>query len=147
MKKLLFVLLLCPLMVMTSCRDSSGSNNKAKELLLVNDIKAANEQFPMQVDYATTALSVALEGDYVVYSYEVNESLVDMADLDPESFKKQLKNNFTAAYKTQPDYHMSMSLVKETEKSLRYKYKGSLSGKTIAIDFSNAELHEMFEDE
>ena len=63
MKKLLFVLLLCPLMVMTSCRDSSGSNNKAKELLLANDIKAANDQFPMQVDYATTALSVALEGD------------------------------------------------------------------------------------
>ena len=65
MKKL-FLLLMFPLLMITSCKDNAekanNSNNAtetvSKEMLLEQEIKAFNEQLPIQVDEATTLLSM-----------------------------------------------------------------------------------------
>lgn len=147
MKKLFFLLMICPLMMLTSCKDNKGSNAK-EELLLEQEMKATNAQLPMQVDVATTLMSVTIDGDMVTYKYLVDEDAMDYAQFidQREQFRNDLKKQIVAMSTPNSEMHAFMSLLKVTGKDLRYQYKGNRSGMITTIDFPNDELQEMIKD-
>lgn len=158
MRKLLFLLLLLPLLFVTSCSNTGDSStnsstnatapsSSANQLLMALDreIEASNAQMPMKVDYATNLLSLTRDGDNVTYVYEIDESSFDFEDMiaDKESFKNQLKNQISLLSTPDNEVYAFMSLLRDTGKNLRYVYKGNTSGKTMTIEFANSELKEL----
>ena len=153
MKKLLFLLMLCPLMMITSCRDNAEKANNAtetvsKEMLLVQEIKAFQDQLPMQVDEATTLLSIFKEGEHVIYEYSVDEDDMDFKQFieHKEEFRNNIKKQIMAMNTPDSEVYAFMSLLRDTGKGLRYQYAGNLSGKVTIIEFSNDDLQEMIKD-
>ena len=158
MKKLLLLLMLCPLMMISSCKDNaentSDANNVAdtatvsKEMLLDQEIKATNDQLPFQVDEATTLLSVVKDSECVVYEYSVNEGDMDFKQFinNIEDFRNNIKNQIIAMSTPDSEVYAFMSLLRDTGRDLRYQYTGNQSGKVTTIEFTNDELQEMIKD-
>ena len=141
-------------MMVTSCKGNVNGGTKtdpkeAKELLIDKDIEETNTQFPMQVDIATTAVSVSREGDVVIYHFEVNEGLLEIESLieNQETMKSELKKSLLDVLNQDASFREIMNLLKETGKSLKYEYKGINTGKTLEIEFFNAEIGEMLGEE
>jgi hypothetical protein len=151
MKKLFLILMLCPLMMlMPSCTGNAdkSANNLSKEVLLDQEIASSNAQMPIQMDNATTLLSLSRDGEIVTYEYLLDENEVDFSQFieDKAQHRNKLSNQITLLSTTEPSMHAFMSLLKETGKSLRYRYKGNSSGVVVTIEFSNDELQEMIKD-
>ena len=152
MKKLLFILLLCPMMLFISCKDS-GSNSSVEqnsnEALINQDIEVSNADFPAKVDFATTIMHVSNDGDCVTYHYEVDESMLDfdafIANID--HFREEQKVNLVASGATNPDIVTFAGLLNKTGKAMRHEYKGNQTGRVVSFEYSSDELHEMFGDE
>ena len=150
MKKILFILMLCPLLMISSCKDNANTNPSAnsKEILLDKEIEASNAQFPVQVDDATTLMSLSRDGNIVTYEYEIDESAFDFETFtaQKESFKSQLEKQIAVLSTPNSEVYVFMSLLKDTGNSLRYLYKGNRSGKTMVIEFSNDELKQIIKE-
>lgn len=150
MKKLFFLLMICPLMMITSCKDNANSNVSADsvEALIDQEIEATNKQFPMQVDAATTLVSMSRQGDIVKYDYIIDESAVDFETFKAgkDSFKDRLKNDIIVLCLPSSELRAFFTLLRDSGKVLRYEYKGNPSGQTMSIDFSNDELHDIVKD-
>ncbi len=153
MKKLLFLLMLCPLMMITSCKDNAEKANNTtktttKEMLLAQEIKATNDQLPIQVDEATTLLSVSKLGEYVIYEYSVNEGDMDFKQFIEhiEDFRNNIKDQIITMSTPNTEVYAFMSLIRDTGRDLRYQYTGNLTGKVTTIEFTNDDLHEMIKD-
>ena len=146
MKKLFFLLMLCPLLMVVSCKDNTGS--ASNEALLDKEIAASNKNMPMQVDNATTLLSLSRDGDVVTYEYVIDENAMDYAQFidQKEKFRINLKNQIIALSTPDSELYGFMSLIKATGKNLRYQYKGNRSGLITTIDFPNDEIQEMIKD-
>ncbi len=150
MKKLFLLLLICPLMMLTSCKDNGKSSLRADSAnaLIDQEIEATNAQFPMQIDVATTLVSTSRQGDIVAYHYILDESEVDFDTFNAskESFKNRLRNDLTVICLPSSEVHALFALLRDSGKVLRYEYKGKPSGRTMSIDFSNEELHKIIKD-
>ena len=150
MKKLLFILMLCPLMMITSCKDNANTSagKNSKEILLDKEIEASNAMFPMQVDIATTLKSVSRDGKVVTYEYEIDESVLEFETLTAkeETYRSQLESQLAALSKPNAEMYAFVSILKETDCGLRYLYKGNLTGKTMAIEFTSDELKKLSEE-
>ena len=155
MKKLFF-LLMFPLLMITSCKDNAekanNSNNitetVSKEMLLEQEIKAFNEQLPIQVDEATTLLSMFKDEEYVIYEYSVDENDMDFKQFieHKEEFRNNIKNYIISKSTPDSELYAFMSLVRDTGNNLRYQYIGNKSGKATIFEFSNDDLKEMITD-
>ena len=149
MKKLYFILMLCPLMWFTSCSDSSNSGSKASDLeLLDKEIEATNAQLPMQIDYVTTFLEVSRSFGVVTYKYEIDENEIDFDDMQAHkvSFRAGLKGNLTSMCVPGSDLYAFLSLMSKAGAVLQYEYKGNLTGKIFTIEFSKDEIQAMLKD-
>ena len=139
MKKVFFILLLLPLLLVTSCKDNTGSGLSAdsKEALLDKEIAASVAQFPMQVDDATTLVLLSRDGNVVTYDYVLDESKMNFDEFiaNKESFKAQLRNNIVVV------------CTPSSDKELHYRYTGKPSGRLVTIEFSNDEIKELIKDE
>ena len=151
MKKLFFILLIFPLMMVTSCKDNSGSgiSTDSKEALLDKEIAASVSQFPVQVDTATTLVLLSRDGRIVTYDYVLDESAMNFDEFinNKESFKAQLRNNIVVVCTPSSDFRTFMTLLRDTDKELHYRYKGKNSGMTVTIEFSNDEIKDLIKDE
>ena len=147
MKKLFLILMIVPLMMATSCKDSAktGSNANTKEALLDQEIKASNAQLPAQMDYVLTLMTLYRDGDIVIYEYKFDEHKVSYDDMlvNQEKFRTQIKEGLVAESMPNSEFHAFLSLMRDTGKSLRYKYTGSLTGQEILFEFSNDEIKEL----
>lgn len=153
MKKLLLILMLCPLMMITSCKDNAEKANNSfetasKEMLLAQEIMASNEQFPVQVEVGTTLLSLTKYENHVIYEYTVDEDITDFKPFieNKEQIKNNIKNQIIAMNIPNTEAHAFMSLVRDTGNDLRYQYTASKSGKVATFEFTNDDLHEMIKD-
>lgn len=139
MKKLFFVLMLCPLlMLMASCTGSTG-NSKYKALDA--EIELANQQMPMQMTHAITLTGMLRDGFVVSYVYEVNEEVLTLDNFiaDETAFKANMVNEIV----NNTEVVRFFTLIADAGCDLQYVYNGSHSGKTTIISFTNAELKEM----
>jgi len=144
MKKLFFVLMLCPLLMLTmpSCSGGTGSTNsgtdKTKMELLDKEIDLSNHQMPMQVDFATTLMSLKRQSMTVSYQYVVDEDAIDMDEViaNQRPFKTTLENQIT----TVKEAKYFASMVADAGCDLHFVYDGNHSAKNVTIEFTNAEL-------
>ena len=122
---------------------------KSKDFLIDKEIEATNAEFPIQVDIATTALSVTREGEVVTYKFKVDEDLVDISTMIDNSvaFKSETRQMLVETLKEDAPFHALLNLMGEAGIRLRYEYKGNRSGKTMIFEFSNNEILEMLEGE
>ena len=152
MKKLVFAMMLCPvLLLMASCTgstDNAGSTvssvsdaGGSEMEKLDADLRISNAQMPMKVDYATTLLSITRDGHVVTYHYEVDEDAVAFEDLVEyqEDFRTNLKKEIKGASAV-TDF---VSLVLDAGCELCYEYKGNQSGRTMELEFGKDELETM----
>lgn len=158
MKKFLLIFMLCPLLMVMSCRDNTATNNEttttvsadanSMEMALEKEIYASNAQMPMQVDYATTLRSVTRDGNVVTYEYGIDESVFNFDDIiaRSEDFKANLKEQIKLMSSPDSEVYTFMSLLKKTGKDLRYLYKGKNTGKTMTIVITNDELKVLIQD-
>ena len=106
------------------------------------EIEVTNMQLPTKVDAATLLEKVVVEGNEVVYLYQIDESVVDMESLEAnagmmrDNVKNMLENGGEAVL------HF-MKRVIDTGRSLGYRYTGTESGKKVELVFTNEELQDM----
>lgn len=153
MKKLFFVLMIFPLMMVTSCKDNANTTNSnmnaiTKDALIDQEIEAYNAQLPIQVDYASTLLALSREDSVVTYQYEFDEYKIEYEDMyaNQVNFMADVKEKLTAACASNSELHTFFSLLSETGKVLHYDYRGNLSGRALMFEFSNDEIKEMVKD-
>ena len=117
-----------------------GDDDIAEALL--KEVSRGNEDLPMQVDYATTMTNMAVEGDYVVYTYTCDEEYISM-DLLREN-KAEVKQQTLEGLQDGGDTELAtfLNMCRAAGKSLRYRYIGSSTGKECVIDIPIQEIGE-----
>jgi len=134
MKKTISLLAICmiALLSLTSCL------NKLKNAALENIATEANKSCPVQLSQMITMTGVKVDGDYFVYTYDVSENiasleqLVEMCEIDREMTIVNLAQS--------ADTKELATVLDETGKTLRYIYKGVVSGKEIIHDIQPSEI-------
>lgn len=108
------------------------------EVLEIN-VTSTNAQCPMQVDEYTTLSSAALEGNYFVFNYSIDENMVPIESI--EQNEAAVKATLEAI--TSPDPIMEQ-MIKVTarmpKRGLKYRYVGDISGSACVITFEPSEL-------
>lgn len=127
MKKRLIFMFVC--MIALAMGMSSCESKERKELQ--EEVSAANAECPMYVDEATTATSIALEGDEVVYTYLVDEDYLDLDDL--RSNISQIKRNIKDLLKSDADSRKMMKLCKAAGCELVFRYKGDTTDEVVSV--------------
>ena len=120
-------------------RESSKSPKTSKLDLLQTAIENSKMQMPMQLDELTTLTDMKLEGDNVVYFYEIEEDGFSVSDFDMDNVREGTIEELQNLNKDVVG-HNFITMVVENDKNLIYRYKGKQSGQVDEVLISNAEL-------
>ena len=128
-----------------SSADITDINNNSTEeynpeTALEDQVETANAQCPIIIADGMTTTHIAIEGDYVVYNVDVDESMYSIKTLD--SNKAQVKKNMIQEFNgnSDPTIKLFINFCKEANKGVAYKYIGNSSGKICMIKISYSEL-------
>lgn len=105
--------------------------------LLEDEISMGNLQLPLQLT-GMTMESMKIEGENVVYTFNVDETTVSIEALNQA--KEQVKASIMQTAKNDLKTKLFAEKVKKAGKSIRYKYIGTTSGQTCIIVIYNSEL-------
>lgn len=102
-------------------------------------VTSTNAQCPMQIDEFTILSMVSLEGSIFVYNYSVDENSVsiDAIEQNKAAIKANLKQALSAP---DPMMKQMISVCKEANTGISYRYVGDTSGSVCIIKFSPSEL-------
>jgi hypothetical protein len=122
-----------------AAEDNTSLNAEDK---LNAEIEATNMQLPMQVDEATVLEKLVVEGNSVVYLYQVDESVVSIDNLksNSDATKENLKNMLENGG---PLVQTFLKKVIDTGRNLGYCYIGNESGATTEVVFTTDELQKI----
>lgn len=102
-------------------------------------ITSTNAQCPMQIDEVTILSSVSLEGTNVVYNYSLDEDVVTMDFIEQNNIS--IKSNLKQALSTpDPTMKQMISVCKEANTGISYRYVGNTTGNVCVIKFRPSEL-------
>jgi hypothetical protein len=106
------------------------------------DIEATNMQLPMTVDEVTILKSLSVEGNYVVYLYQIDESMVELNAIKDniETFKGNVKESLKDGG---PVVQAFISKVLEAGKNIKYRYVGNETGQRVEFVFSTDDLKDL----
>ena len=123
---------------------AEDNTNPTAEDKLNAEIEATNMQLPMQVDEVTVLEKMVVEGNSVVYLYQVDESVVSIDDMrsNTDATKENLKNSLMNGG---PLVQGFMKKVVDTGRDLRYRYTGSKNKETAEVVFTPADLQSILE--
>ncbi|MBP5425407.1 MAG: hypothetical protein J6Y33_04960 [Prevotella sp.] len=123
---------------------AEDNTNPSAEDKLYAEIEATNMQLPMQVDEVTVLEKMVVEGNSVVYLYQVDESIVSIDDMrnNTDATKENLKNSLKNGG---PLVQAFLKKVIDTGRDLRYRYTGSESGETTEVVFTPADLQNILQ--
>ncbi len=109
-------------------------------------IKLNRLTLPKQLDAATTMTDLKLEGDYMIYYYDINEDVLTIEEMNnnTSTYRDIIINGMKGEF-ANPDSPMAyfFGLIGKMNKGLRYSYHGTKSGNTLDIDITNAELKQV----
>lgn len=109
-----------------------------REVLEIN-VTSTNAQCPMQVDEYTTLSSAALEGNYFVFNYSIDENMVPIESIEQNeaAVKATLQE---AIASPDPMMKQMIKVCKNANTGLKYRYVGDISGSACVITFEPSEL-------
>lgn len=103
-------------------------------------IDSHNLQYPMSLGEGIVIYKEALEGDYVVHYYNIDESVfdIDVMEQNKELVKEQMKTTLTNG--SDPTVVNFLKFCRKANKGVAYKLIGSNSGKSFQINIPISEL-------
>lgn len=109
-----------------------------REILEIN-VTSTNAQCPMQVDEYTTLSSAALEGNYFVFNYSIDENMVPIESIEQNeaAVKATLQE---AIASPDPMMKQMIKVCKNANTGLKYRYVGDISGSACVITLEPSEL-------
>lgn len=122
-------------------RTNPMSNSEIQRLTIKNKIEVENARCPYKVDEGTTTTKVALVDGYIVYYYEMDESLFYMKEL--KRHQNELKENVREYLKSMCN---DMTMQKELQMLVgqnigyQYRYYGNKSKEYVDVVFTPEEL-------
>ena len=126
--------------VVGACSPKS-SESQMREL-----IEESNKECPTSIDHLTTLKEIKIDGDFVTYVCEIDETQLDMDTmLSRRAIYKQNISNTVGSQITNPESasYQFFQLVMESGKGLRHHYAGRRSGKFLDIDITNDQLQQL----
>lgn len=122
-------------------REASSVESKDKDPkeIITESLKVTRSQCPQQVEEGITMTDVDVNGENVVYEYEVDEGIAEM-DLIIANKQAVRANVLQNLHADDMSIRMFVDNCKKAGLGLSYRYVGSQSGKTMQIDFSIDEL-------
>ncbi|WP_294630256.1 hypothetical protein [uncultured Bacteroides sp.] len=134
-KKSYGFMLLCSLLLMVSI--SSCQQSKLKAVIAI-----ANKECPIDMGDVGTVTSIVYDGNNVVYTLNMNESMTDIAVLkdNPENLKESTKIMFRNPAK---DVKEMLKLIAECNAGLQMKFVGKDSGQEVVSGLSSEEVKEI----
>ena len=117
----------------------NSTDEKDPEAILEAQVETTNAQCPMQITSGMFVTHLSIEGDYVVYNVECDESLYSIAAIRSNKVqaKQGIKNSIDLS---DPTMAMFIKICKDAEKGIAYKYIGDTSEETCVIKISLYEL-------
>lgn len=106
------------------------------ESVLAQQVAASQSMLPQKIDEVTTVERMYVQGDSFFYIYSIDENKTDMEVI--EYNKSEMRKDLQLVLKT--NGAPLARLCKEANKNIIYRYKGSISGKSIDFKFSPNEL-------
>ena len=106
--------------------------DEALRYALQQRITMEKANLPMQLDEMTTAIDEFLEGDMLVYVYEIDENQVSISDIKQysEYFKQSIRNDPTIT-----------NNIEQFNVDIAYRYIGNISGDTYDIILRQSDLY------
>lgn len=117
----------------------NSTDEKDPEAILEAQVETTNAQCPMQIASGMVITHLSIEGDYVVYNVECDESLYSIAAIRSNKVqaKQGIKNSIDLS---DPTMVVFIKICKDAEKGIAYKYIGDTSEETCVIKISLSEL-------
>lgn len=123
----------------------------AKQKMPVGDqlelqLEITNASLPQQIDDITKLVATRLDGEYMVYDYEIDDAVMSMDEMI--SNHAAYKDNIGRALGNeindpQSAAGMFFKLVIRAGRGVRYHYAGKTSGKVMDVDLDNAALRQL----
>ena len=126
-----------------------AENPMSKNELLDWQVQITNSLLPMKVDEFTELVSMHNLNGVVSYCYELDDELLDLSQMTEiqkaikESLKEEMEQEWTSPTSVSKQF---LTLICRTNKSLQHVYRRKTSNKEVVVDFSNAELRNIFHD-
>lgn len=106
---------------------------------LISIVKATKVQLPMKVDVVTTMKDMIIDGDDVIYIYDIDENQVKMSDIDIDVIKANAIANLSNVI-SDAAAGQFFQTVMDDKKNVRYRYFGDKTGTELEYVISLDEL-------
>ncbi len=118
-----------------------ASCDMVKSKALEKQVEVANKQLPMSAGNGITVSSVSIEGDYIVYKVDVDESLIsiDLLNESVSQMKEAMKAEFINRM-SDPDVQKLCKVCRDNNKGIAYHYIGNQSGEKCIVQIESNEL-------
>ena len=120
--------------------DYQEEDNSISLYELKSFIREYNDELPEYIDEGMDLETVYLDGDYVVYSYSLDEDIydIDYFRTNRSDVKRSLKNELFN--NTEEDVKIFIKACKDNNKGIAYRFVGLFSGDACTIYISPNEL-------
>ena len=122
---------------MKEIQKSKLSDTEVAQLILENNLLMENSSCPTLIDEGMYMISATDDGDYIIYSYQLDEDLYDMDDF--KGNQDVLKEVLSSAL-SDPGMSTVFSTFIKAGKGIKYRYIGETSGKYVDIVFTCEEI-------
>ena len=109
---------------------------------LLDMVKSTKVQLPMKVDVVTTMKDIDIEGDNVVYIYDIDENQINMNDVKIEVIRANTVGNLKYIINDVSAGQFFQSVI-DDGKNVCYRYLGNKTGTKLEFVVSNGELSEI----
>ena len=120
--------------------DYQEEDNSISLYELKSFIREYNDELPEYIDEGMDLETVYLDGDYVVYSYSLDEDIydIDYFRTNRSDVKRSLKNDILSH--TEEDVKIFIKACKDNNKGIAYRFVGLFSGDACTIYINPNEL-------
>ncbi len=109
---------------------------------LLDMVKNTKVQLPMKVDVVTTLKDMDIEGDNVVYIYDIDENQINMSDVNIDAIRANTVGGLINVIKD-PSAGQFFQTVIDDGKNVGYRYFGSKTGTKLEFVVSHSELSQI----
>lgn len=103
-------------------------------------VAVSNAVCPVRVDEMTEMTGIDYDGNYVIYSYVVDDTDDDSVMQTLTEHKDELRKEFAQTMKTDRSSRELIKLTKAADSGIIYRYVGKKSGQELEVKFEKSEF-------